>query len=286
MSTNKPIFTTILTLLFGLCLYLPVYAQSQVAIVVPAHLRPYLEVVEGIKKQLNQAIDTYFLDTNHALIQEKLQAKSWLAVIAIGSQSISFLNPLAIRAKYFIYSLIVYPDTIKTNKNFFCGIYLQPPPTQILSVIQQKAPQIKRIVIPFSSPEGKNYVKNITAIGEKRHFKIIPLEFNHKDILSLLNQMWTDFDAILFIPDPIFSSETIVKFFIQQAMMHKKAVIGYNRFFLEQGALLCFIVDFEKTGAKTASLLTQILQTGLCVSEPAFFNIHINKQVWNYLYGE
>lgn len=286
MPLSRLIPKIIFILFILTCLSTPLYAQATIAIVVPAHLRPYLDVVDGFKTQLKQEIDIYFLDNNQLLIKHKLQSKPWLAVIAIGSQAVSFLNTLQIKAKHYIYSLIVYPESLKTNKKFSCGIYLPLPPDQILSVIQEKIPQIKKIVIPFSSSEGKHYVKNIISIGEKKHFKIIPLAFHHKDILSLLNQMWADFDAILFIPDPIFSSETIIKFFIQQAIMHKKAVIGYNRFFLEQGALLCFIVDFKKTGVKTASLLTQILQTGVCVSQPAFFNIHINKQVWKYLYGK
>jgi putative ABC transport system substrate-binding protein len=159
-----------------------------------------------------------------------------------------------------------------------------PHPFYLLNVIKDKIPQAKKILIPFSSKESKEYAQRIFSYAKDFSLKIIPLELKKEDILFTLDKIWMDFDLILFIPDPIFSSETVARFLIQQAIIHQKGVIGYNRFFFNEGALLCFLVNFKRTGMETAYLIKEFMKNRYCASSSAFFEIILNKKVWNFLY--
>ncbi len=265
-------------------------AAQNVAIVVPAHLRPYMEFVDGLKKSIKNPVTIFFLDKNISHIKKRVTSKHWDVVVGVGYKSISFLDNLNINGTNFIYSMIVYPEDIPENSRFKCGVYLVIPPEFILSTITTKFNKIKTILIPVSSKEAINYAKKIQYIS--KHFNINTLIVGTRHALPLLektnvveqiNKQWDKFDAILFVPDPIFSSKEVANFIIEQSILHKKAVIGYNKFFIENGATMCFLVDFKKTGIITGNLIKDILKNHICIPTYSAYNIEINQDALKYI---
>jgi len=267
--------------LFVFCCFLPsAYAQS-VAVLVPAQLRPYLEVVDGIKQFVSKPT-VFFLNKNRSYVTYRLQKQEWDVVIALGSKSVALLKQIKVKAKFLFYSLVVYPEEVK-EADFMCGVYLAVPPKTILQVISSKFPQLKTILIPVSSQESKNYALQIQKLAPVFKVKILVLELEKKGLLDPLEHFWPVFDGLLFVPDPIFSSTEIASFMLNKAILHKKAVIGYNKFFLENGALFCFIPDFKQTGEKTGRLIQTALHNKECTSVPASYELKVNANVLKYL---
>ena len=276
-------------LIFPLSIATATTAQN-VAIVVPAHLRPYMEFVDGLKKSIKNPVTMLFLDKNISYVKNKVTSRHWDVVVGVGYKSISFLDRLNINATNFIYAMIVYPEDIPKNSKFKCGVYLVIPPEFILSTISTKFNNIKTILIPVSSKEAINYAKKIKDVS--KHFNINTLIVGARHALPLLektnvveqiNKQWNKFDAILFVPDPIFSSREIANFIIEQSILHKKAVIGYNKFFMDNGAIMCFLVNFKKTGAVTGNLIKNILKNHICIPTCSAYNIEINQEVLKYI---
>jgi len=94
-------------------------------------------------------------------------------------------------------------------------------------------------------------------------------------------------DAILFIPDSSIISRVVIQHIIKQALLRKVPVIGYNKFFLDSGATLSFIIDYEQVGREVAELVQKQLSPGFsCGVNAPDFILQINPETWNLLHLE
>jgi putative ABC transport system substrate-binding protein len=85
---------------------------------------------------------------------------------------------------------------------------------------------------------------------------------------------------LLLIPDPTVISASLIKYIIKDGISNRVPVIGYNRFFIQNGALMAFVYDYEQIGKETALMLREILfEKKVCRSNPAAFTVVINQRI-------
>ncbi len=264
--------------------------RPTVILILSAKLKPYFQVRDGFRRVYPQTQE-FILPEEASLIRHNLKRKN-LLVVAVGSKALSFIDQLPENFKLF-YTLIVSPESalsLAPKHRPTCGIYLQLPPQITFPLVKKHLSYLfagkekLTIAIPFSTPEGKRFIDKARPIAQKLGLQIMELPITPgKPFENILKKSWEKFDIFYFIPDPILFSETIIKFFIKQALLHHKAVCGYNRFFYEQGAALAFVIDYFQTGEKTAWLVIKNLKGESCRPENAAFNVLINKKVLNFL---
>jgi len=264
--------------------------RPTVILVLSAKLKPYFQVRDGFRKIYPQTQE-FILPEDASLARHSLKRDN-LLVVAIGSRALSFLDQLPENFKLF-YTLVVSPEialSLAPKHQPTCGIYLQLPPEITFPLVKEHLSHLfagkesLTIAIPFSTPEGKKFVEEARPVAQKLRLQIMELPVTpEKPFKDILKKSWEKFDIFYFIPDPVFSSEAIIKFFIKQALFHHKAVCGYNRFFYEQGAVLAFVIDYFQTGEKTAWLVIKNLKGESCQPEIAAFNLLINQKVLKFL---
>jgi putative tryptophan/tyrosine transport system substrate-binding protein len=302
---NPSIFTKIFFLLrkntgsfaFWICfvLVLPQSAYSvkesdnkSVAIIVSMKIRPYMEAVDGIVEELSRHSDIlktiYFLmDDEYNVSKEDFgnKLKEFSCHIAIGPEAARFLWGLK-DSDYpkKIYSMVLDPDQEFGSPETACGISLNLPTQTQISIIEAAIPSVKKIGILFDPKYNKKKIELVKNIAGQSGLKITAVEVtSQKEIPTTLFPLYSDIDALWLIPDRTIISESIVQYIIKEALSHNVAVIGYNRFFYENGAVLCFVFDYREIGRQTAAAALEVISGKSCNSTPPAFKAWINTRV-------
>ncbi len=74
-----------------------------------------------------------------------------------------------------------------------------------------------------------------------------------------------------------------MEYLVETALLHNVPSIGYNRYFLEAGAAMAFVLDYEKIGAATAMLLDLSLRSNRCPEVVPAYDVLVNEHVMRRL---
>ncbi len=81
------------------------------------------------------------------------------------------------------------------------------------------------------------------------------------------------------IPDQTVISESLIRYLVKNSIKQGVGVVGYNRFFLKQGAVASFVINYEQVGVQTARILVEMLAVKSCKSIPPGFELTIQQCV-------
>ena len=196
----------------------------------------------------------------------------------------AFASSLVVKAfkKRRICSLIIYPFIGNWRSSCDCGVYAEVPPELIISSIVRfiKSP---KVLLLYSDQAINPYIERIEKEASEKAAVVAVRISSIEQLKNKLESLWKDVDVLLFIPDPIFSSEGLIKWLVNQALVHRKLAVGYNRFFLEVGAGIAITIDYEKTGEETASLLRECTGQKKGKWVPAAYDVLFNDKVLKFL---
>ena len=106
---------------------------------------------------------------------------------------------------------------------------------------------------------------------------------DRRQISDLLNRNWSAIQGLWMIPDATVITESLVRHIIKKAIVNKVAVIGYNRFFLDSGAALGFVLDYKEIGRQTADLAWRTSSGDACRILSPRFQTLTNRRVMEML---
>ena len=88
-------------------------------------------------------------------------------------------------------------------------------------------------------------------------------------------------NTLLFIPDSTVISEALLSHLVKEALLHRIAVVGYNHFFMEIGAVLAFKIDYKGVGALGAKLAGKVVSGSSCRLHSPPFEVEWNQKAWD-----
>ena len=246
--------------------------EKCILVVISGKLRPYWLASEGLKEKVKKEIKGERLIT---IFAEKYKKNYQCSInVAIGSKAVYILNGKEPK----ICSLILYPWLLENN-GCVCGIFLEITPELYIDAIKTYAPWIKNIAIIYSDEKLKGYVDEIKVFSKDKNLNIKELRIaSIKELIKRLKEK-SDVEGVILIPDPIFSTEAVIRLVVSFLSSQKKLVVGYNRFFLELGAAISIVTDYKKTGEKLAEIIMHFIRTGNCTWTPAIHRILINEKI-------
>ncbi len=253
-------------------------------IIISADLRPYIETAESVKEELSFKSNLYFLNIEgEDHIKKILERSSCKLILGVGYKASFFISKLKLTGKYKFYTLVLYPFLYNFDEKFVCGIKLDIPPELMLKALQ---PSKGRVAVIFSDKTLYPYIKNIIQTFKEHNVKFEIIRISSTKALKNLAEKIKKFKYIILIPDPIFSSEEIIKSIITISTLNRKIVIGFNRYFLKRGAPISIIADYKQTGKTTAEMINYYLKTKLCVKKTASYKVIIQENILRMLHVE
>jgi putative ABC transport system substrate-binding protein len=267
---------------------IPARDVSTVAVTVSQKIRPYMDALEGLNTAFSDShikLEVFWLDgldeKGLANLGGEMSRRSFDFFVAIGPDAVRFLwHRVAVDNTARVYTLILHPEKLLRNSREACGISLQIPVATQVGAIKCNMPAVHRLGILFNPSFNRDFFQKAAAIGETLGIQLIPLEIHsRKELPQVLKQHWQKLDGLWLIPDTTVISVSIVQYIIKHALLKKKPVIGYNRFFYESGAAMVFLLDYRNIGRQTGTMVLRKLNGHGCGRPSPFFEVHLNSRV-------
>jgi putative ABC transport system substrate-binding protein len=261
---------------------------TTVAVMVSQKIRPYMDALEGLSaafKNSDIKLEVFWLDgldeERLTTLGQEIPRHSFDFFVAIGPGAVRFLwHQVAVDHTSCVYTLILHPEKLIQNSVEACGISLQIPVPNQLEAIRHNMPTVHRLGILFNPSLNRHFFQEAAAVSEAAGIDLIPLEVHsRKELPQVLKQHWQKLDGLWLIPDTTVISVSIVQYIIKHALLKKKPVIGYNRFFYESGAAMVFLLDYRNIGRQTGTMVLRKLNGHGCGRPSPFFEVHLNSRV-------
>ncbi len=283
---NRPSICLLLVIMTALIISAPrsfAHAKGiKAMVIVSSQIRPYVSALNGFKHAFQDGVEIFDLSKNPQFVRYTLVKEKFDLYTAIGPKATQLLwevKPQGIKLTL----MVLDPESIIQKKQA-CGIKLRIPIEEQLGAIKTRIGPAKGIGLLYTPGENSLLVSKAMASAKELSLviKAYPVE-NAPEIKKTLPELYQQCDTLLFIPDPTVISEPMVKFIIKDAILHGISSVGYNRFFFDAGAVMAFVVDYEKLGALAAEMALKAMETGKCELAPPPYEILWNKRAWKFL---
>lgn len=300
-SQRAPLFFCRLWVLLSFCILLceadaltaKEIASPKVAVVVSLNIRPYLEALEGIKDtlfaQTGTDIQSFFLNEFQRKRQEnlikKLREGKFDIFVAIGPEAARLIwTKTSALSGVKLFTMVLNSDEVLPQNKDACGITLNISVEKQIQILAHAIPDMQGVGLLYDPKYNAAFANRAVLNAASLGMRIIPLEVSSKKKIPIvLKSQWESIDVLWLIPDRTVISESIVRYIIKEAMSNGVAVIGYNRFFYESGAMIAFVLDYRQIGIKTAELIRNIISGEPCRQGDPKFYTWINENVKNKL---
>lgn len=265
-------------------------AERNILVVLSDLSRPYLEVVDGLRGQLDR-------DNGAALgivsvpdfSAAQLQTKPPDLIVAVGVRAM--LAATAANPRIPTLVLLVPRQSFDSvararslsDPRIFSAIYLDQPYLRQLQLIKYALPGRSRVGL---------LVGDMTA-GELKPLGIIARQLGltlvirqagpGSNLIGDLNELLGQCDVLLALPDPRIFNENTVQGVLLTAYRHGVPLVGFSRAYVKAGAIAAVYSTPPQIGEEAGSVI-RALPAGRAISlpPPAYpkdFSVEINEQV-------
>jgi len=279
----KKIKGTILAFLLWSVFLVPLHAEennANIAVIVSSQIRPYVMALEGLRSSFQQPLTIYYLNSNPELIRHHLTQKYYDLLIAIGPEA-SILAWATLNPDDKKMALMVLDPQKLLADTEPCGVDLRIPIKDQIKLIKERLGDRRKIGILYNPVENREWIEQAQKQGSDLGVSVIPLPVHKRhEITKVLSSAYQNIDTLLFIPDSTVISMALLSHLVKDALLHGIAVVGYNHFFMEIGAVLAFNIDYEKVGILGTKLARDILSGSQCRLSPPPFEVEWNEKAW------
>ncbi|GEM_PF-5062907 len=222
---------------------------SEPLVLISAKIKPYFEVIEGMEKVLGNHIHV------EAIEDEPQDIFLYTPWIALGKKAVDYFIRYGKDEEIF-FALVEDPESIKTTRSKICGIRIEQSPERIirgLKLIREKM-KIKKFSL-FFTPNSPAYIKNVVKTAEKSGVNIEGIELTDLSQLPLRMGMVENYSALLILPDPSLINPATVTFILKESVKRHIVAIGYNRWFVQEGALFAIHIPYRETGVMLGKII-------------------------------
>ena len=259
------------------------HKAGRVGILISREILPYMQMVQGLEKNLERDSTRIFLDkagkpySRESHVQG-LKPSDFGIMVAVGPQALSYLRDRHWPGTV-IYAMVLNPARFFWKSAQICGISLNLNPWKQLLAVTGIFPNIERLGILFNPEKNLKWFQQAKTIMTLKRLSLVPLEVNQRsDIPKLFTPPGPQVDAILFIPDQTVISQSMISYVIKESFRLGIATFGFNRFFYESGAALSFIIDYQAIGQNIARMVQSLANGGSGASTGPPFSVLLNRK--------
>ena len=244
---------------------------------------PSKELRNGFEQQ-GASASVFFLNHNTDNGQQLVKAirsQSITAMISVGPEASRLIfDHRQLVSLLKVYAMVLNPEKVINASDSACGVPLNLSIPEQESLFTRYLPNLKNIGLLFNPTDNGDFFDQAARSGGQYGIGIIPLSVaSRKQIPTLLNQHWDRIDALWFIPDKTVISESLVRYIIKEAISQRVPVIGYNRFFYDNGAALVTAFDYTQIGRQAGSLLFQLADGEPCQPVTPAHTVMVNETI-------
>lgn len=235
---------------------------------VSSEIRPYVMALEGMEEGGIHLDRIFYLERDKESFFSYLSYKK-CRVVAVGSQALILTPP----GRLFFYTMVLNPPRVDA-----CGVSLFIDPLDKLKLLKKSFTNLEKVFIYYSSNSTLN------PLSLKFFSSILGLKVQIKKVKSK-KELLLDIQGLegkgvfLFLPDPLYDSDVLIKKIVKDLLVKGIGSVGFNRFFMDIGALASFVFDYKEVGYFSAGILKRYLLFGICQRETPPFKLFIKEKI-------
>jgi putative ABC transport system substrate-binding protein len=253
-------------------------SPPNVSLLVSDSIRPYVEAVDGFR-------EVYPGDSQVVYFKEgKTQINSpqdlWVAVGPQAMRELWTHNKIPRK----IYMMVLHPQDLLGAEASACGIALDISPIYQARILKQTFPKVKTLGILYNPKFNQQQIDDIRKAADLYELSVLELRVeSKKQIPKVLNNAWKKMDVLWLIPDRTVISEAIIEYLSKECLLKRVALLGFNRFFLQSGAAMAFVIDYMEVGRRAAQTAQSFSARGLCWPRSLALQFQLNEKVLGHL---
>ena len=234
-------------------------AACETAVVVSADLKPYQDVLRGIRDASVCTVREVKLRDGD--VGEWVRRRSPAAVVAIGTEAFRTVLPLT---ELPVVHVMVIPSVVERSPSAnLSGVSMTIAPAAWLSAIKRVFPGAKRIGLLFDPRNTGPFVADAVRAAPAAGLTLKTAELGGADdVPKALHALRDSVDVLWMLPDPAVASAPVVEYLVRFSIQHRIPIMTFSRKYLELGAVASLDMDPYDMGIQAAELAARIARGG------------------------
>ncbi|CAG7857539.1 hypothetical protein MCAMS1_02404 [biofilm metagenome] len=265
-----------MTILFVICTWsstLFAEKHNSILIVSGSNESPYLEAIQGFKKQVSAHSQAVFHEISLSQAQNS------------GAKEIDTLKPAAIfvlgtdAAKWaanqtstfpIVATMVLKDDVFRQANANMTGVSLAYTMQTQFQWLKKFFPQQKTIAILYNPDENNSVIKEAERASQLNGFKLNPIPVaTPKELPFALGQLEKNIDVLMAIPDDTVMSVNTAKEVLLASFRNKVPLIGVSDNWVKSGAFYALSWDYTDLGLQCADQALKLLNGTAVKSIPS-----------------
>jgi len=240
---RAPAATALLALLAGA----PALAAPRVVAVVSRDLAPYQAALEGFRGAFPGEVEAVEPD-------DLADVGAVDLLLAVGPEAARACRGTTRGPVLFV--MVLSPDKLELAG--MAGVTLSVPPAERLARVAATLPAVRRLGVPYDPARNADLVARAQAAAAGMGLQVVPLPARSPgDLPAHFRE--PAFDALWLVPDRTVITRSTLDYLLRQAALARIPVVGFNRWFARNGAVMSVVVDYADVGRQAAARASDLL---------------------------
>lgn len=235
------------------------FAYPLAVVIQGINVKPYNEVLKGIKKSCKAKIEKIVLYKYKGNLRNYIKRKEPDILFAIGRWALSEVSH--IEDIPIVYLMVLNPAPYLKKRKNIAGIDMLVASEKNVIYIKKYIPKAKCIGTIYN-PEYSGFIfKEILDSAKKLHMCIIARKANSvRDVIHAINEMADKIDVFLMIPDVTILTPETARFMNIFFLKKMIPIVTFSKKYLDMGAFMAIYADPYDMGMQAGKLANEILQ--------------------------
>lgn len=231
----------------------------EMTVVVSAEIRPYREVLQGLREAGVCGVHEVKLHDGDPL--ERIRRTRPDAVVAIGTDA--FRKVRSLRDVPLVHVMVIPSEAGHGRGVNRAGVSMDIAPAAWLSAIRQLFPEATRAGLLYDPDSTGEFVTEALRAAPETGLGLnVRMVRKPDDVPRALQAMQNAVDVLWMLPDPAVAAPPTVEYLIRFSIQHRIPIVTFSRKYLEMGAVASLDVDPRDMGAQAAELVRRIVNEG------------------------
>ncbi len=235
-------------------------AACETTVVVSADLKPYQEVLEGLREASECHVREVKLRDNDVL--ERIHRKPPDVVVAIGTDA--FRKVRSLRDVPLVHVMVIPAEAERGVGGKRSGVSMDIAPGTWLETIKRVFPNARRVGLLYNAENTGAFVAEAQRAAPEAGIELAARNVRGPDdVPAALTGMQNAIDLLWMLPDPTVAAPPLVEHLIRYSIQHRIPIMTFSRKYLDMGAVASLDVDPREMGLQAGELVNCIVR-GTC----------------------
>jgi putative ABC transport system substrate-binding protein len=230
-------------------------ADCEAAVVMSADLKPYREVLAGLRETMQCTVREVRLRDGDVI--DRIRRMSPGAVVAIGTDA--FRHVRSLRDVPLIHVMVIPAEVERDRAANLSGVSMDIAPATWLATIKRVFPRARRVGVLYDEENTGTFVEEARRAAPEAGLELVAKSVRGPEDVPKELEALRAVDVLWMLPDETVASPPMAEHLIRYSIAHRIPIMTFSRKYLDMGAVASLDVDPRDMGRQAGELANSIL---------------------------